>query len=223
LIALLMPFVKRIASRLCKHAIADPEGLAQDTLTVLLGTKLNPTLTPSLFGLIRTIAVRTHSRRRGNLDGPTIGPAYYLPTQISWAELSEVLARIFGKHAPHQALACVFCELLEFHPREIVRRYADHDLESLSHEFVALYSHDAMPIGRLKEVCAPLFRAMPRMLDDVLTDPKMRDTYAPLLARRCGATSLRDYQTGNLTDNIAKWCYSAKRSLRKWQAGAPLV
>jgi DNA-directed RNA polymerase specialized sigma24 family protein len=147
----------------------------------------------------------------------------------------ELLQLTFGGSSPpHQAIAVGFRNLgaeetsqaLQEHgegrgwpPRRMVHELSDTSLSGLQQRLEDVYidtSH--LPEERVRGHFAWLRHSMQRRIEEVVTEPRTRQTHAALLRRRVGATTFRHYYThlDNPAQDIMHWCEAVKR--RVWSA-----
>lgn len=127
----------------------------------------------------------------------------------------ELLHRVFGDaNPPHQSLAAGFCKLLEWKPREIVvEPYSHLSLADLEECFEKELGH-RLPRHQLRPCLEAFCGRLQRKVREVVGERKTRETYAHLLERVSGSTTLQDYFTADPEADVSHWWYAVKR--RVW-------
>ena len=150
------------------------------------------------------------------------------------SEVYEELLRLTfgGANPPHQAIATGFRNLSDqetsqdsedegesraWPPRRMVRELSDTSLTLLEQQLEEIYVHTShLPAERVRGHFTWLRQSMQRRLDEVVTEPRTRQTHTTLLQHHVGPTTFRHYYTHleNPAQDVMHWCEAVKR--RVW-------
>jgi hypothetical protein len=207
---------KSAIRRVCRDS-ADAEDALQATWLKLWNIYIEPerALRPAdLVGLVRVIAFQQAVEivRRPKPDELSfeIARSGSQPRQLMSRYLYEFL--FDGLLPPHQVITVAYRDILGHPPRDIVQYFSAESLRDLMVRFV---SEQRSRIENLAQICKPLIHKLDRPLDDILLDPNTRRAHSAILDRVCGETTLREYETTRLEDDMSKWGLAVMRGLRR--------
>lgn len=118
---------------------------------------------------------------------------------------------------PHQVIVYAFGKLVDhWKPRKIIEKLSDvllRQLYSRLHEDYLIESK--LPDKEIAPCFSRLEQKMDLLVDKVISDPSLRDKLKPLLNRKVGDTTLRDYYGKDASHSISDWCDKVNKRLER--------